>query len=313
MGGLGGSSATINQAITAGATASGTARCVACSGRYGACSGRSPSFNAGMLGVWLVPIWGASELFDETSQIRHSTPQRQCTARATHAPCSALFDSRIPYREVFYGMLHLTFPGAIHCVCLEKRERALQRQRHDRAASHPPTTRPTTQQMTGRGEGTAILRNQSEGNKSGASYYKAADHWCLFQSSQEDSLATVALPEDPATKAAPGRRLGRRDPRRRARQAGPHAHRPRDVEGDDAHRGRDAAQGQVHHLRPQGEAIPEGHPQYVLFFFFFFSLLSMPLPRNCYHTRALRVLTENLPTELPKWTRVSQRLNPPGY
>lgn len=79
----------------------------------------------------------------------------------------------------------------------------------------------------------------------------------------EDPLAAVQVPEEAAEAPPPRRRLGGRDARDGAGQEGRDAQGRREVEGRDAHRGGDAAQGQIHHLRPEGEEVPEGHTQYV--------------------------------------------------
>ena len=72
-------------------------------------------------------------------------------------------------------------------------------------------------------------------------------------------MATFTVPEGAAEAAAPGRRRRGRHAGPGAKEAGRDAQGPRRLEGHHAHRGRDAAQGQVHHVRPQGEALSEGH------------------------------------------------------
>ncbi|KAH8194865.1 hypothetical protein TruAng_010977 [Truncatella angustata] len=82
-----------------------------------------------------------------------------------------------------------------------------------------------------------------------------SDESALQRSAVEDPMAPVQVPEDQTTKKTAGRRLGRRDAGRGAGQARGVPQEPRGLEAGDAHRGRDAAQGQVHHVRPQGEEV----------------------------------------------------------
>ncbi len=91
---------------------------------------------------------------------------------------------------------------------------------------------------------------------------------------QEVPLAAVAIPKGPPAQTAASRRQGGRHAGPGARQAGHDGPVARALEGRHAHRGRDAAQGQVHHLRPQGEEVPEEHPQCVSAV----SCIALPLP-----------------------------------
>ncbi|KZL77233.1 hypothetical protein CT0861_01603, partial [Colletotrichum tofieldiae] len=77
----------------------------------------------------------------------------------------------------------------------------------------------------------------------------------------EDPLAAVQVPEAAPAPAPPGRRRRGRDGGRGACQEGRDGRRTGAVEGRDADRGGDAAAGQVHHVRPQGEEVPQGHSQ----------------------------------------------------
>lgn len=107
-----------------------------------------------------------------------------------------------------------------------------------------------------------------------------------------------------ATKGAPAQKTKTRGQNRRHSQCGTSEERRYDCKScrsmvqRDAQGGGDAAQGQIHHLRSQREKISKGHTQSVPDGWTGFE----QTPAN---TRAV--------TELPKWTRVSQRLNPPGF
>ena len=83
----------------------------------------------------------------------------------------------------------------------------------------------------------------------------------LANPAQEDTVAALAVPEGAPAPAAPGRRRRGRHARPGPEEAGRDPQVPRRLEGHHAHRGRDAAQGQVHHVRPQGEEVSEGHTQ----------------------------------------------------
>lgn len=127
---------------------------------------------------------------------------------------------------------------------------------------------------------------------------------------QEDPLAPLALPEAPPPQAATGGRQRRGHHQPGTEQAGGDAQGSREVEGRDAAGGGDAAQGQVHHLRPQGEEVPQRNTQY--------AVAKHTYTKDHHHQSALPAAKANAArktslSEVPKWTRVSQRVNPPGF
>ncbi len=82
---------------------------------------------------------------------------------------------------------------------------------------------------------------------------------------QETNVAPLESAEGTTAQTpAAGGQGGRHRQRRPAAERGRGRKGGRPLVQRDAARGGDAAQGQVHHLRSQGEALPQGHPQSVV-------------------------------------------------
>lgn len=79
----------------------------------------------------------------------------------------------------------------------------------------------------------------------------------------EDPVSHVQVPEETASAAHAGRRLGCRHGEQCAREARTNAAGRGEVAGGDAPGGGDEAQGQVHNVRPEGEEIQKECSQYV--------------------------------------------------
>lgn len=100
------------------------------------------------------------ELFDETSQIGHSTQAAPAYSQTNPRTMFGAFRFTNPLSGGLLWYVILNNPGGRECIAaagLQKRERALRR-RHDRAASHPPTARPDSRKDDG-GKGRDITKS----------------------------------------------------------------------------------------------------------------------------------------------------------